>query len=56
MSDEDSFTGRARRHIGVGGAMGGLAARLDGERYLGLPIDRERHAAAAPKSSEGARA
>ena len=25
--------------------MGGLAARLAGERYLGLPIDRERHAA-----------
>jgi len=25
--------------------MGGLAARLAGERYLGVPIDRERHAA-----------
>src|SRR5690348_4324715 len=25
--------------------MGGLAARLAGERYLGMPIDRERHAA-----------
>ncbi len=29
----------------VRGAMGGLAARLAGERYLGVPIDRERHAA-----------
>ncbi len=25
--------------------MGGLAARLAGERYLGIPVDRERHAA-----------
>jgi len=45
MTDEDSFTGRVRRYARVGGAMGGLAARLAGERYLGLPIDRERHAA-----------
>jgi predicted unusual protein kinase regulating ubiquinone biosynthesis (AarF/ABC1/UbiB family) len=45
MSDDDSFTGRMRRYARVGGAMGGLAARLAGERYLGLPIDRERHAA-----------
>ena len=45
MSDEDSFTGRVRRYARVGGAMGGLAARLAGERYLGVPIDRERHAA-----------
>src|SRR5882724_5120790 len=45
MTDEDSFTGRVRRYARVGGAMGGLAARLAGERYLGVPIDRERHAA-----------
>ena len=45
MSDEDSFTGRVRRYARVGGAVGGLAARLAGERYLGLAIDRERHAA-----------
>ncbi len=45
MTDEDSFTGRARRYVRVGSAMGGLAARLAGERYLGVPIDRERHAA-----------
>src|SRR5579864_7597779 len=45
MSDDDSFTGRVRRYARVGGAMGGLAARLVGERYLGMPIDRERHAA-----------
>jgi predicted unusual protein kinase regulating ubiquinone biosynthesis (AarF/ABC1/UbiB family) len=45
LSDDDSFSGRVRRYARVGGAMGGLAARLAGERYLGLPIDRERHAA-----------
>jgi predicted unusual protein kinase regulating ubiquinone biosynthesis (AarF/ABC1/UbiB family) len=45
MSDDDSFSGRFRRYARVGGAMGGLAARLAGERYLGMPIDRERHAA-----------
>jgi predicted unusual protein kinase regulating ubiquinone biosynthesis (AarF/ABC1/UbiB family) len=45
MSDDDSFTGRVRRYARVGGAMGGLAARLGAERYLGVPIDRERHAA-----------
>src|SRR5580693_5668793 len=45
MSDEDSFTGRVRRYARVGTAMGGLAARLAGERYLGIDIDRGRHAA-----------
>lgn len=45
MTDENSLTGRVRRYARVGSAMGGLAARLAGERYLGLPIDRERHAA-----------
>jgi predicted unusual protein kinase regulating ubiquinone biosynthesis (AarF/ABC1/UbiB family) len=45
MTDENSFTGRVRRYARVGSAMGGLAARLAGERYLGLTIDRERHAA-----------
>src|SRR5438552_15284930 len=45
VTDEDSFTGRVRRYARVGSAMGGLAARLAGERYLGLTVDRERHAA-----------
>jgi predicted unusual protein kinase regulating ubiquinone biosynthesis (AarF/ABC1/UbiB family) len=34
-----------RRYAQVGVAVGGLAARLAGERYLGIGIDRERHAA-----------
>ena len=45
MTDEDNFIGRARRYARVGSAMGGLAARLAGERYLGITVDRERHAA-----------
>ena len=45
MTDEDNFTGRVRRYARVGTAMSGLAARLAGERYLGIAIDRGRHAA-----------
>jgi predicted unusual protein kinase regulating ubiquinone biosynthesis (AarF/ABC1/UbiB family) len=45
VTDEDSFTGRVRRYARVGSAMAGLGARLAGERYLGLTVDRERHAA-----------
>jgi predicted unusual protein kinase regulating ubiquinone biosynthesis (AarF/ABC1/UbiB family) len=45
MSDEDSFTGRVRRYAQVGTAVGGLAARLAGQRYLGIGVDRARHAA-----------
>lgn len=33
------------RYAGVGGTMAGLAAKLAGERYFGLNIDREDHAA-----------
>ncbi len=36
--------GRLRRYAKVTSAMGGLAARLVGEKYLGLKIDREQHA------------
>ncbi len=45
MTDGDSFTGRVRRYAQVSSAMGGLAARLAGERYLGISVDRGRHAA-----------
>ncbi len=45
MADGDSFQGRVRRYARVSTAMGGLAARLAGERYLGLSLDRNRHAA-----------
>ncbi len=36
--------GRLRRYAKVTKAMGGLAARLAGERYLGIKINREQHA------------
>jgi predicted unusual protein kinase regulating ubiquinone biosynthesis (AarF/ABC1/UbiB family) len=45
MADGDNLTGRVRRYARVSTAMGGLAARLAGARYLGVPIDRARHAA-----------
>ncbi len=44
-ADEDSFGGRLGRYAKVGVSMGGLAARMAGNRYLGLPMDRARHAA-----------
>ncbi len=39
-----SVTGRMKRYAKVGGAVGTLAARLAGSRYLGLELDRDRHA------------
>src|SRR5208282_6064985 len=45
MAKNDSLSGRVRRYARVSTAMGGLAARLAGQRYLGLEIDRPRHAA-----------
>ena len=45
QDEADSLTGRVRRYAKVGTAMGGLAARMAGDRYLGIKIDRERHAA-----------
>jgi len=45
MSEADNLAGRVRRYARVGAAMGGFAARLAGERYLGVKVDRGRHAA-----------
>ncbi|MBV9522091.1 MAG: AarF/ABC1/UbiB kinase family protein [Alphaproteobacteria bacterium] len=45
MAEENSLSGRVRRYARVSTAVGGLAARLAGERYLGLSLDRGRHAA-----------
>lgn len=36
--------GRIRRYARVTGTMSGLAARLAGERYLGMDVDRNKHA------------
>jgi predicted unusual protein kinase regulating ubiquinone biosynthesis (AarF/ABC1/UbiB family) len=45
VPDDDRLTGRVRRYAQVSTAMGGLVARLAGERYLGIGLDRGRHAA-----------
>ena len=46
MGDENnSFGGRVRRYAQVGSAVGGFAARLAGERLLGMDMDRAKHAA-----------
>jgi predicted unusual protein kinase regulating ubiquinone biosynthesis (AarF/ABC1/UbiB family) len=44
-SDDNSLSGRVRRYARVTAAVGGLAARLAGARYLGVSLDRDRHAA-----------
>jgi predicted unusual protein kinase regulating ubiquinone biosynthesis (AarF/ABC1/UbiB family) len=44
VPDENSFTGRVRRYAQVGTAVGGLAARLAGERLFGIELDRAQHA------------
>jgi predicted unusual protein kinase regulating ubiquinone biosynthesis (AarF/ABC1/UbiB family) len=43
-SEQNSLGGRMRRYARVGGAVGGLAARLAGQRYLGMELDKDRHA------------
>jgi predicted unusual protein kinase regulating ubiquinone biosynthesis (AarF/ABC1/UbiB family) len=45
VSDENTIGGRFRRYAQVTTAVGGLAARLAGERYLGMTLDRGKHAA-----------
>jgi predicted unusual protein kinase regulating ubiquinone biosynthesis (AarF/ABC1/UbiB family) len=44
MAENNSIGGRIRRYAQVSTTVGGLAARLAGERYLGMEIDRSRHA------------
>lgn len=43
--EENSLGGRVRRYARVSTSMSGLAARLAGERYLGLKLERGKHAA-----------
>ena len=47
MADDEgpSLGGRLGRYARVGASVGGLAARLAGERYLGWNLDRGKHAA-----------
>tara|TARA_B100000700_G_scaffold331630_1_gene466279 strand:- start:4397 stop:5746 length:1350 start_codon:yes stop_codon:yes gene_type:complete len=43
-TENNSFGSRAKRYAKVGRAVGGLAARVAGERYLGLNLDKGKHA------------
>ena len=42
--EANRLSGRVRRYTRVGAAVGGIAARIAGERYLGVKADRERNA------------
>ncbi len=47
MAEDDEAStlgGRVRRYARVSTAVGGLAARLAGERFLGIKLDRDEHA------------
>lgn len=43
-NDRNSIGGQVMRYARVGRSVGGLAAKLAGERYLGMEIDRNVHA------------
>lgn len=43
-NEENTLAGRVARYARVSTAVGGLAARMAGERYLGIKIDRDAHA------------
>ena len=51
--EKNSIAGRARRYVKVGKTVGGLAAKLAGERYLGVKINREDHANALKEALGG---
>ncbi len=42
--EESRVSGRVKRYAQVSTAVGGLAARLAGERFLGIKLDRDKHA------------
>src|SRR3979490_1201483 len=44
QDEGDSRGGRLGRYARVGSSVGGLAAKLAGQRYLGLTLDRDKHA------------
>ncbi len=56
MSADDEasrFGRRARRYVGTSRTVGTLAAKVAGEHYLGLKMDREKHAATLRKALGG---
>ena len=53
MVEENGIGARAKRYARVGATVGGLAARLAGERYLGFKFDRLEHATDLRKALGG---
>ena len=43
--EDNRLSGRVKRYAKVGASVGGLAAKAAGARYLGVSMDRDRHAA-----------
>jgi len=43
--EDNRLSGRVKRYAQVGVSVGGIAARLAGQRYLGMSVDRGRNAA-----------
>jgi len=43
-SEDNNIGGRMRRYARVSTAVGGIAARMAGERYLGMKLDKSKHA------------
>ena len=52
-NEKNSLAGRVARYARVSTTVGGLAARMAGERYLGLKIDRDAHARALREALGG---
>ncbi len=50
LSDRTSLSGRLMRYGKVSGTMAGLAAKLAGEKYFGIQIERQDHAEALVKA------
>jgi len=45
MAEDNRLSGRVKRYARVGAAAGGMAAKMAGGRFLGMPLDRGEHAA-----------
>jgi predicted unusual protein kinase regulating ubiquinone biosynthesis (AarF/ABC1/UbiB family) len=52
-NEASRFRRRARRYVGTSRTVGTLAAKVAGEHYLGLKMDREKHAATLRKALGG---
>ena len=51
--EDNRLSGRVKRYAQVGASVGGIAARMAGQRYLGMPADRGRNAAEMKRALGG---